>query len=62
MKKKKILAAGFVICMGIWLFCVCRKEDRLEKDKLYVGVTYYDQSDTFINALIDCLKDDVQDY
>ncbi|MCI8796186.1 MAG: galactose ABC transporter substrate-binding protein [Dorea sp.] len=62
MKKKKILAAGFVICMGIWLFCVCRKEDRLEKDKLYVGVTYYDQSDTFINALIDCLKDEVQNY
>ncbi len=51
-----------MICVGIWFFCACKKEESPEENKLYVGVTYYDQSDTFINALIECLKDEIQNY
>lgn len=62
MEVKKLIAAGIVFCMGIQLFCACGKEQPYEEDKVYVGVAYYDQSDTFINALIACLKDEFRDY
>ncbi len=62
MEMKKILAAGIVCCMGIQLFCACGKEEPYEEDKVYVGVTYYEQSDTFLSQMIDCLKDEFQNY
>lgn len=62
MEVKKLIAAGIVFCMGTQLFCACGKEQPYEEDKVYVGVAYYDQSDTFINALIACLKDEFRDY
>lgn len=62
MEMKKILAAGIVFCMGIQLFCACGKEELYEEDKVYVGVTYYEQSDTFLSQMITCLKDEFQNY
>lgn len=62
MKREKILAAGILLCLGIQLLCACGKEQSDQEDRVYVGVAYYDQSDTFLNSLIDCLKDEVQDY
>ncbi len=62
MEMKKILAAGIVFCMGIQLFCACGKEEPYEEDKVYVGVTYYEQSDTFLSQMISCLKDEFQNY
>ncbi len=62
MEMKKILAAGIVFCMGIQLFCACGKEEPYEEDKVYVGVTYYEQSDTFLSQMITCLKDEFQSY
>lgn len=62
MEMKKMLAAGIVCCMGIQLFCACGKEEPYEEDKVYVGVTYYEQSDTFLSQMIDCLKDEFQSY
>ncbi len=62
MEMKKMLAAGIVCCMGIQLFCACGKEEPYEEDKVYVGVTYYEQSDTFLSQMIDCLKDEFQNY
>lgn len=62
MEMKRIMAAGMVFCMGIQLFCACGKEQPDKEDKIYLGVAYYDQSDTFLNSLIACLKDEIQDY
>lgn len=62
MKTKKIIAAGIAFCMGTQLFCACGKEQPSKEDKVYLGVAYYDQSDTFLNSLIDCLKDEIRDY
>ena len=62
MEMKRIMAAGMVFCMGIQLFCACGKEQPDIEDKVYLGVAYYDQSDTFLNSLIACLKDEIQDY
>lgn len=62
MRMKKILAAGIVFCVSIQFFCACGGEVPRETDKVYVGVAYYDQSDTFLNQLIACLKERLQDY
>lgn len=62
MRTKKILAAGIVFCMGIQLFCACGRSRPYETDKVYVGVAYYNQSDTFLNQLIACLKERLQEY
>ena len=62
MRKKRILAVGIIFCMSIQLFCACSNEMESERDKVYVGVTYYDQSDTFLNQLIGSLKEWLQDY
>lgn len=62
MRGKKLLAAGIVFCMMTGLFCACGKEQPNTKEKIYVGVAYYDQSDTFVNQLINSLKEQLEEY
>ncbi len=62
MEVKKILVAGLAASLGIQLFGSCAREGSYEEESVYVGVAYYDQSDTFINALIDCLKEESREY
>lgn len=62
MEVKKILVAGLAASLGIQLFGACAREGSYEEESVYVGVAYYDQSDTFINALIDCLKEESREY
>lgn len=62
MSRSKMLAAGIVFCMSVQLFCACSKESPHEENKVYVGVAYYNQSDTFLCQLIDCLKERLRDY
>ena len=62
MNVKKIMSVGIICCMSIQLFCACGKEQSYEKDKIYMGVAYYDQSDTFLGQLIASLKEDLQKY
>ncbi|MCI8294149.1 MAG: galactose ABC transporter substrate-binding protein [Hespellia sp.] len=59
---KRRMTTGIVFCLGMLLFCACGKEQSSKEDKVYLGVAYYDQSDTFLNSLIDCLKDELRDY
>lgn len=56
MKKKRIWAAGFVFCMSLLFLGACEKHSLQTREKLHVGVTYYDQSDTFMNELIACVR------
>ncbi len=55
MRKRIVQAIGMVFCMCI-LLCACQSQERTASDKIYIGVTYYDQSDTFLNELLDCFK------
>lgn len=34
----------------------CGQADSDNSQNVYVGVTYYDQSDIFLNELLDCFK------
>lgn len=52
MKMKRMLAAGIVLCMSIRLLCACGRAEQDTAEKVQVGVTYYDQSDTFLGELL----------
>lgn len=60
MKNKKIITAVVLLCMimqGLW---GCEKQDLPSEQAIYIGVTYYDQSDTFLNELLECFKKEIR--
>lgn len=61
MKGRKKIAAGMLCCMCILGVNGCGQADSDNSQNVYVGVTYYDQSDIFLNELLDCLKKEIQD-
>lgn len=61
MKGRKKIAAGMLCCMCILGINGCGQADSDNSQNVYVGVTYYDQSDIFLNELLDCFKKEIQD-
>lgn len=61
MKGRKKIAAGILCCMCILGVNGCRQDDSSNSQTIYVGVTYYDQSDIFLNELLDCFKKEIQE-
>lgn len=61
MKGRKKIAAGMLCCMCILRVNGCGQADSDNSQNVYVGVTYYDQSDIFLNELLDCFKKEIQD-
>lgn len=39
----------------------CKKQDLPSQQAIYIGVTYYDQSDIFLNELLDCFKEEIRE-
>ena len=62
MRRRKILAAGIVFCMCMRSLCACESQQLSGEDKVRVGVAYYNQSDTFLNELIACFKEELQSF
>lgn len=62
MRGRKILAAGIVFCMCMRSLCACESQQLSGEDKVRVGVAYYNQSDTFLNELIACFKEELQSF
>lgn len=60
MKTNKVWAAAGILCICILLVSACGMQHAAAAAKLHVGVTYYDQSDTFLNELIDCLRGELE--
>lgn len=60
MKVRRMLAAGMIFCTCIHGLCACGSQSEKRTDKFLVGVTFYDQSDTYLNQLIDCLEEQFQ--
>ena len=42
--------------------CACESQQLSGEDKVRVGVAYYNQSDTFLNELIACFKEELQSF
>lgn len=61
MKGRKKIAAGILCCMCILGVNGCRQADSSNSQTIYVGVTYYDQSDIFLNELLECFKKEIQE-
>ena len=53
---KRFWAAGILLAISAGFLCGCQEQDPGRPEKLHVGVTYYNQSDTFLSELIACLK------
>ena len=56
MKRKKILRMGILICICMLFLCACGRTQPSAADKVHVGVTFYNQSDTFLSELLDSFK------
>ena len=61
MKIRKVLAAGIICCVSVQLLCACAEQQTESADKIYVGVTCYNRSDTFLEELINAFKDKMSD-
>ena len=61
MKSRRIAAAGLLCCMGAALLSACGEQQHEKADKVYVGVTCYNQSDTFLGELLECFKEQMDE-
>lgn len=61
MRKKSILSIGIVLGITALLFSACSDQQQNEDKRLYIGVTYYNQSDTFLNEMLDSFKEQLKE-
>ena len=47
--------------MSASVLCACGEQQQEMADKVYVGVTCYNQSDTFLGELLDCFKEQMDE-
>lgn len=57
MNAKKIRISCILFLLCICFLCGCKKQQSAAKNKLYVGITYYNQSDTFLSQLNICIRE-----
>lgn len=62
MRRRKTIAAVLVFCLSAQLLGACGRTEENEPKKVHIGVTYYNQSDTFLNELLECLKEKVPEF
>lgn len=53
---KNMWMAGLLFCMCTQLFCSCGRYRPAAKDKVYAGVICYNQNDTFLGQMIECIR------
>ena len=58
---KKLGAVWTVLLGSAFLLCACGEEQPDIPDKSYIGVAYYNQSDTFLNELLDSFKEQLKE-
>ncbi len=62
MKKKKIWAAGLFLCMSAQFLCACQEQQANTTEELHVGVTCYNESDTFISELMTSFREQIRKF
>ena len=60
MRMKKFLAAGMIFCISLQFLCACEKKQTAVPDRVHVGMTFYNQSDTFLSELLTCFKEQLK--
>lgn len=56
-RKKNIWIAGILLSLGMVNLSACGKQQKETADRIYVGVTIYNQSDIFLSQLIICMQE-----
>lgn len=62
MKRRKIAAAVLLFAISAAGASGCQSSQETFGEKVYAGVTCYDQSDTFVSELLDCFKEELESY
>ncbi len=52
MKQKKVWEACVLLMLGMQMVSGCKAGETAQTEKIHVGVTYYNQSDTFLNCVL----------
>lgn len=60
MRKKKKWLVGMLVIVNVFLLFGCGKRQETRDDKVHIGVTYYNQSDTFLNELLARFKEQLK--
>ena len=60
MKLKKGFILVLVLCMAVQFLCACSDKSAVVSEKLHIGVTYYNQSDTFLNGLLEGFRQELE--
>lgn len=50
------------LCAAAVALSACGAQDSEQAGRIYVGVTYYDQNDTFLSGLLECFKEELAAY
>lgn len=61
MKRKRILSWTMILIMSMQMLCACGEPKQEGPVKIRVGVACYDKSDTFLNELMTCLREELHD-
>ena len=56
--KRNFRIAGIIGCISMLLFAGCGEKSEEVKEQHYIGVACYNQSDVFLNELLDCFKEE----
>lgn len=59
MKFKKFITTVFLMCIAARLLTGCQRQQEDDLEKIYVGVACYNESDTFVNELITCFREEL---
>ena len=60
MRNRRNIAAGLLIAV-CGLLCACGEQKTEAPGKNYIGVAYYNQSDTFLNELLDSFREQLKE-
>lgn len=60
MKAKKGAILALTLCMASQSLCACANQPGAASDKIHIGVTYYNQSDTFLNGLLESFRQELE--
>lgn len=60
MRAKKGAILALTLCMASQILCACANQSGAASDKIHIGVTYYNQSDTFLNGLLEGFRQELE--
>lgn len=60
MKSKKVFMLVLTLCMAVQFLCACGEQAGSASDKIHIGVTYYNQSDTFLIGLLESFREQLE--